>query len=174
MEPGEFAELLRLDMERRFEAVDQHFTAILAEMCQNREQAERRSQELAMYLSALGLCSGKSLEQVSREVVEKFSGQTFTTAERLVLSATAGTVFGVPEAQVEFDLYAANGTAYLIEVKFHVEPGDVLTFHRKADFAVQTLHHPSTRLIIALSIEEQGELLMQRLSIHYRVRTRVE
>ena len=72
------------------------------------------------------------------------------------------------------DLYAADGTAYLVEVKSHVKPGDVLTFHRKTQFAAQTLERPFTPLIIALSMEAQAERLMQTLGIQYRVRTRVE
>jgi hypothetical protein len=174
-------EALQADMDRRFEAVDQRFEAadrrfeaLIAELRQTREQAERRSRELELHLSALGLRVGRGLEHVIREVVEEFSGQTFTTAERLVLLDTEGVVFGVRGAQIEFDLYAADGAAYLVEVKSHVKPADVLSFHRKAEFAAQTLPHPFTRLIIALSMEEQAERLMQTLGIQYRVRTRVE
>jgi hypothetical protein len=161
-------------MDRRFEAVDRHFEAIIGEMRQTREQAERRSRELELHLSALGLRVGRGLEHVIREIVEEFSGQTFTTADRLVLIDTEGVVFGVRGAQIEFDLYAADGTAYLVEVKSHVKPGDVLTFHRKTQFAAQTLQRPFTPLIIALSMEAQAERLMQTLGIQYRVRTRVE
>jgi hypothetical protein len=161
-------------VDRRFEAVDRRFEAIIGEMRQTREQAERRSRELELHLSALGLRVGRGLEHVIREIVEEFSGQTFTTADRLVLIDTEGVVFGVRGAQIEFDLYAADGTAYLVEVKSHVKPGDVLTFHRKTQFAAQTLQRPFTPLIIALSMEAQAERLMQTLGIQYRVRTRVE
>jgi hypothetical protein len=174
-------EALQANMDRRFETVDQRFEAadrrfetLIAELRQTREQAERRSRELDLHLSALGLRVGRGLEHIIREVVEEFSGQTFTTAERLVLIDTEGVVFGVRGAQIEFDLYAADGAAYLVEVKSHVKPGDVLTFHRKAEFAAQTLPRPFTRLIIALSMEEQAERLMQSLGMQYRVRTRVE
>ena len=161
-------------VDRRFEAVDRRFEAIIGEMRQTREQAERRSRELELHLSALGLRVGRGLEHVIREIVEEFSGQTFTTADRLVLIDTEGVVFGVRGAQIEFDLYAADGTAYLVEVKSHVKPGDVLTFHRKTQFTAQTLQRPFTPLIIALSMEAQAERLMQTLGIQYRVRTRVE
>jgi hypothetical protein len=161
-------------VDQRFEAVDRRFEALIAEMRQTREQAERRSRELELHLSALGLRVGRGLEHVIREVVEEFSGQIFTTAERLVLIDTEGVVFGVRGAQIEFDLYAANGAAYLVEVKSHVKPGDVLTFHRKAEFAAQTLGRPLIPLIVALSMEEQAERLMQTLGMQYRVRTRME
>jgi hypothetical protein len=159
---------------QRFEAVDRRFEAVLTEMRETRERADRRYRELELHLSALGLRVGRGLEHVIREIVEEFSGQTFTTAERLVLTDAEGVVFGVRGAQVEFDLYAADGTAYLVEVKSHVKPADVLTFHRKADFAAQMLQRPFTRLMVALSMEEQAERLMQTLGIQHRIRTRVE
>lgn len=165
---------LREEATRRFEAVDHRFEAMLAELRQGREQAERRGRELELHLSALGLRVGRGLEHVIREVVEEFSGQTFVTAERLVLPDPEGVVFGVRGAQIEFDLYATDGAAYLVEVKSHVKPGDVLSFHRKAEFAAQALGRPFTRLIIALSMEEEAERLMQALGIRYRVRTRVD
>src|SRR5918996_263421 len=93
-------------VDRRFEAVDRRFEAIIGEMRQTREHAERRSRELELHLSALGLRVGRGLEHVIREIVEEFSGQTFTTADRLVLIDTEGVVFGVRGAQIEFDLYA--------------------------------------------------------------------
>ena len=198
MQPQEFAQLLRAELPRllrehpevRHEIWGlmlevfpsrQEFGSLLEELRAFREDSnrrfeamERRSRELELHLSALGLRVGRGLEHVIREVVEEFSGQTFTTAERLVLIDTEGVVFGVRGAQIEFDLYAADGAAYLVEVKSHVKPGDVLTFHRKAEFAAQTLGRPLIPFIVALSMEEQAERLMQTLGMQYRVRTRVE
>lgn len=94
-------EELRVDMDRRFGAVDQRFEAIdhrfealLAEMRETRERADRRYRELELHLSALGLCVGRGLGHVIREIVEEFSGQTFTTAERLVLTDAGGRLWG--------------------------------------------------------------------------------
>lgn len=88
-------EALRVDMERRFEAVERRFEDLLTELRQTRELGERRSRELELHLSALGLRVGRGLEHVIREIVEEFSGQTFTTADRLVLNDTEEVVFGV-------------------------------------------------------------------------------
>lgn len=152
---------LREDMDRRFEATRQEIQAL-------REDIGR----LELHMSALGLRVGRGLEHIIRGMVEKFSGQTFATADRLVLTDTEGEVF-VKGAQVEFDLYASDGTAYLVEVKSHVEVEDVFHFQRKFEFAKRRLGREVIPMIIALSAEEKAERLMQSLGIQYIVRTHV-
>jgi hypothetical protein len=78
---------------------------------------------------------GYGLEQAVRDVVEEFAGETFPFAERLLLQDESGEVYGVVGADVEFDLYAHNSAAYLVEVKSHLKTHDVLIFHRKVRFA---------------------------------------
>lgn len=114
------------------------------------------------------------MEQVVKEVVEEFAGQDFPFAERLVLRDEAGEVFGVAGAEVEFDLYAHNGTAYLVEVKSHLKANDVLTFHRKVRFAEGKPGRPVIPLIIALSMAPGAERMMRELKVRYRVRSVVE
>ena len=115
-----------------------------------------------------------SLEFIVKGIVEEFAGESFPLADRLVLVDTAGEVFGVPGAEVEFDLYAHNGRAYLVEVKSHLKTDDVLKFQRKAMFAETKVGRPLTRLIIALSMDSRAEALMQRLGIEYQVRSTLE
>jgi len=146
-------------MDRRFEAIDRRFEGVIAEL---REQR--------LHLAALGGRVGRGLESVVKSVVEEFAGTSFPSAERLVLVDSDGELFGVPGAAVEFDLYAHNGSAYLVEVKSHLKPNDVLMFHRKAAFAEARIGRPVTRLILALSMEPTAETLLQRLGIRYRVR----
>ena len=153
-------------MDRRFEAVDQRFEAIDRRF--EAVIAELREQRL--HLAALGGRVGRGLESVVKSVVEEFAGTSFPSAERLVLVDGDGELFGVPGAAVEFDLYAHNGTAYLVEVKSHLKPNDVLMFHRKAAFAEARIGRPVTRLVLALSMEPTAETLLQRLGIRYRVR----
>jgi hypothetical protein len=146
-------------MDRRFEAIDRRFEGVIAEL---REQR--------LHLAALGGRVGRGLESVVKSVVEEFAGTSFPSAERLVLVDSDGELFGVPGAAVEFDLYAHNGAAYLVEVKSHLKPNDVLMFHRKAAFAEARIGRPVTRLVLALSMEPTAETLLQRLGIRYRVR----
>jgi len=128
---------------------------------------------LEVHMASLGLRVGRGLEHVIRGVVEEFSGQTFTTADRLVLTDAEGEVFGVKGAQVEFDLYASDGSAFLVEVKSHLDSDDVLMFWRKFWFARRQIGREVTPMIIALSAEEKAERLMRELGIQYIVRARV-
>jgi hypothetical protein len=157
-------EVLQKNMDRRFEAMDRHFEGIMKDF---REQR--------LHLSALGGRVGFGLEYIVKEIVEEFVGHPFSfAAERLTLVDTAGEVFGVAGAEVEFDLYAHNGEAYLVEVKSHLKPTDVLSFQRKVLFAETKLGRPVKRLIIALSMDPKAETLMKQLGIQYRVRARIE
>ena len=161
----EFVEVLRElkafreENARLFEDLDRRFERVMAEL---REQR--------LHLAALGGRVGRGLESVVKSVVEEFAGASFPSAERLVLVDSDGELFGVAGAAVEFDLYAHNGAAYLVEVKSHLKPNDVLMFHRKADFAEARLGRPVTRLVLALSMEPSAEALLQRLGIRYRIR----
>jgi hypothetical protein len=168
-------------VDRRFEAVDQRFETLLHEMNQRFEAVDRRFEgviaelrEQRLHLSALGARVGRGLEFIVKGIVEEFAGESFPLADRLVLVDTEGEVFGVPGAEVEFDLYAHNGRAYLVEVKSHLKTDDVLKFQRKAVFAEAKLGRPLTRLIIALSMDSRAEALMQRLGIEYQVRATLE
>jgi hypothetical protein len=168
-------------VDRRFETVDQRFETSLREMNQRFEAADRRFEgifaelrEQRLHLSALGGRVGRGLEFLVKGIVEEFAGESFPLADRLVLVDTEGEVFGVPGAEVEFDLYAHNGRAYLVEVKSHLKTDDVLKFQRKAMFAEAKLGRPLTRLILALSMDSKAEALMQRLGIEYQVRATLE
>jgi hypothetical protein len=167
-------------MNQRFEAVDRRFEAVLQEMNQRFEAVDRRfdaidrrMDEMTVHLSSLGARVGYGLEHMVRSVVEEFAGQTFPMAERLVLLDDTGAVFGVPGAEVEFDLYARNGTAYLVEVKSHVKTGDVAPFYQKVRFAETKLGRQVTPLIIALSMERGAEQKMRQLGVKYRIRAMV-
>jgi hypothetical protein len=172
-------------MDRRFEALqremDRRFEALQREMHQGFEAADKRFEgviaelrEQRLHLAALGGRVGRGLELIVKGIVEEFAGESFPLADRLVLVDTQGEVFGVQGAEVEFDLYAHNGRAYLVEVESHLKTVDVLKFQRKAVFAEAKLGRPLTRLIIALSMDSKAEALMQRLGIEYQVRATLE
>jgi hypothetical protein len=147
---------------RRFEAVDWRFEGVIKEM-----------RGIRLELSALSGRLGHGLEHIVKGVIEEFSGETFTSVERLVLTDTSGELYGVPGAHVEFDLLLSNGTAYVVEVKSHIKQADVLAFHRKADFASRQLGRPLKKFMIAASMEERIESLLRRLEIDFIVRTRI-
>ena len=174
-------EELRQDMdrrfeavERRFEAIDRRFEAIIEELRSHREQIDnmgRELREMHIGFSSLGIRVGAGLERAIQGVVEEFAGEAFPFAERLVLRDEGGEVYGIAGAEVEFDLYAHNGKAYLVEVKSHLKPGDVLIFDRKIKFAARQLARQVIPLVIALSMEPKAEQQMRELGIKYRVRS---
>jgi hypothetical protein len=164
---------LRQDMDRRFEAVDRRFEAIIEELRHHRQQIsdmQREFREMRVGLSSLGIRVGYGLEEAIRGVVEEFAGESFPFGERLMLRDESGEVYGVAGADVEFDLYAHNGGAYLVEVKSHLKSGDVLLFGKKVKFAERKLERQVVPLVIALSMEPRAEQLMRELGIKYRVR----
>ena len=82
---------------------------------------------------------------------------------------STGEVYGVAGAPVEYDLLVSNGTAYIVDVKSHLKPDDVLTFHRKADFAARQLGCPLKKFMIAASVEDRTEPLLRQLGIDFLV-----
>jgi hypothetical protein len=158
----------------------QEFAQILAELRAFREDANRRFEAVIaelrsqrLHLSRLSGRLGYGLEYLVRGVVEEFAGKALTRSERLVLRDSQGEVFGV-EADIEFDLLASDGEAYLCEVKSHIEPDDVLRFHRKALFAAKHIGRPFVRVMIGATMEAAAEKLMKSLGIRSIVRARIE
>jgi hypothetical protein len=162
-------EAMQHDMNTRFEAVDRRFEAIIEEL----RSHGRQLRELNIHLSALGGRVGHGLEDMVKAVVEEFAGHTFPFAEHLVLRDETGEVFGVAGAEVEFDLYAHNGEAYLVEIKSHLKTSDVLSFHQKAEFARKKLGREIIPLLLALSMDTSAETVLRTLGIRYRVRATV-
>jgi hypothetical protein len=156
-------------VDRRFEAVDRRFEAVIEEL----RDHSRQLRDVNIHLSALGGRVGYGLENMVKAVVEEFAGHTFPVAERLLLRDETGEVFGVAGVEVEFDLYVHNGEAYLVEVKSHLKPSDVLSFHQKVQFARKKLGREVIPLVLALSMDAKAEESMRSLGIRYRVRATV-
>jgi hypothetical protein len=123
-----------------------------------------------LQVSSLGSRVGYGLEHVVREVVEEFAGETFPFAQHLIIRDETGEVYGVSGADVEFDLYAHNGVAYLVEVTSYLKPNDVLSFYRKVKFAEAKLGRTVIPLVIALSMDAKAEQQMKALGVKYHVR----
>jgi hypothetical protein len=167
-------EELRQDMNSRFEAVDRRFDVVTKELSRQGDELQRQGRqlrELTLQVSALGSRVGFGLEHIVREIVEEFAGATFPFLQQhLIIRDDAGEVFGVAGAEVEFDLYAHNGVAYIVEVKSHLKLTDVLSFYRKVKFAEVKLGRSLIPLVIALSMASNAEQQMKTLGIKYRVR----
>lgn len=139
-----------------------------------REHLEVRHERLDMMLDAFPLrweyAAVLGEMYAWRGVIEEFAEETFPCAERLVLRDESGEVYGIAGAEVEFDLYAHNGRAYIGEVKSYLKFGVVIAFHKKVIFAARKLERQVTPLMIALSATPRTEQQMRELRIKYRVR----
>ena len=159
-------EEMRQDMNSRFEVV----TTELRRQGDELHRLGQQLRDLTLQVSSLGSRVGYGLEHVVREVVEEFAGETFPFAQHLIIRDETGEVFGVSGADVEFDLYAHNGVAYLVEVKSYLKPNDVLSFYRKVKFAEAKLGRTVIPLVIALSMDAKAEQQMKALGVKYHVR----
>jgi hypothetical protein len=170
-------------IERRFEAVDRRFEAVerrFEAVDRRFEALERRLEgvitdlrDLRLEVSALSGRLGRGLEDIVRQTVERFSGQKFREAKRLVLQDEAGELYGVP-AEVEFDLYLADDLSWVVEVKSHVKTGDVLNFYRKKLFAEAQLGRPLKGLLISASIDRQAKKRCRELGLEVMCRAVVQ
>lgn len=104
------------------------------------------------------------LEEIIRETVEEFSGQTFEKIEHLWLRDEEGELYGFP-VDVEYDLYLEDTVSCVVEVNYHTKPGDVLIFHRKSSFAEKQLEKKIKPIIITMSITDAAKKKCEELGI---------
>ena len=149
-------------MNQRFEKVDQRF-----------DEMARNQREIQLTVSALGGCVGHGLEEIIKQTVEEFSGQTFRKIEHLWLRDAEGELYGVP-ADVEYDLYLEDTVNYVVEVKSHTKLGDVLNFRRKSAFAEKCLEKKIQPIIISVSVTETAKKKCKELGIDLIARSVVE
>ncbi|PXF56686.1 MAG: hypothetical protein C4B59_16495 [Candidatus Methanogaster sp.] len=154
-----FEEVNRM-MNQRFEEVNRRFE----EMDTRFEVMYRSQREVRLEVSALGGRIGYGLEEIIRQTVEEFSGQSFKKFEHLRLRDSEGELYGIP-ADVEYDLYLEDSVNYVVEVKSHIKPGDVLIFHRKSLFAEKQLLKRIKPIMISASITKDAKKKCKELGI---------
>ena len=156
-------------MDQRFERVDQRFERV----DQRFDEMARNQREIQLTVSALGGRVGHGLEEIIKQTVEEFSGQTFRKIEHLWLRDAEGELYGVP-ADVEYDLYLEDTVNYVVEVKSHTKLGDVLNFHRKSAFAEKCLEKKIQPIIISVSVTETAKKKCRELGIDLIARSVVQ
>ena len=156
-------------VDQRFERVDQRFEKV----DQRFDEMARNQREIQLTVSALGGRVGHGLEEIIKQTVEEFSGQTFRKIEHLWLRDAEGELYGVP-ADVEYDLYLEDTVNYVVEVKSHTKLGDVLNFRRKSAFAEKCLEKKIQPIIISVSVTETAKKKCKELGIDLIARSVVE
>ena len=163
-------------MNQRFEKVDQRFEKMdqrFERVDQRFDEMARNQREIQLTVSALGGRVGHGLEEIIKQTVEEFSGQTFRKIEHLWLRDAEGELYGVP-ADVEYDLYLEDTVNYVVEVKSHTKLGDVLNFRRKSAFAEKCLEKKIQPIIISVSVTETAKKKCKELGIDLIARSVVE
>lgn len=107
----EFGEMLA-----EIRALREDFSHHAEETARRFEELVREMRGIRLEVAALSGRLGYGLEHIVPGVIEEFSGETFSRVERLILTDDSDELYGVPGAQVEFDLPLSNGTAYVVEV----------------------------------------------------------
>ncbi len=156
-------------VDQRFERVDQRFEKV----DQRFDEMARNQREIQLTVSALGGRVGHGLEEIIKQTVEEFSGQTFRKIEHLWLRDAEGELYGVP-ADVEYDLYLEDTVNCIVEVKSHTKLGDVLNFRRKSAFAEKCLEKKIQPIIISVSVTETAKKKCKELGIDLIARSVVE
>jgi hypothetical protein len=157
------------NMDKRFEKMDQRFERV----DQRFDEMARNQREIQLTVSALGGRVGRGLEEIIKQTVEEFSGQTFKKIEHLWLRDAEGELYGVP-ADVEYDLYLEDTVNYVVEVKSHTKLGDVLNFRRKSVFAEKCLEKEIRPIIISVSVTETAKKKCKELGIDLIARSVVQ
>jgi len=160
---------LKEDGNRRFEEICQRFEKVDHRF----DEMARNQREIQLTVSALGGRVGHGLEEIIKQTVEEFSGQTFEKIEHLWLRDAEGELYGVP-ADVEYDLYLEDTVNYVVEVKSHTKLGDVLNFRRKSAFAEKCLEKKIQPIIISVSVTETAKKKCKELGIDLIARSVVE
>ena len=141
-----------LGLEEILKRLDRHE----AELVRLREDMNRGFELIERHISALGARWGLMAEDAFREglrgLLEKELG---LKVERWRVYDDAGIVFGYP-SEVEVDIAVSDGKLILIEVSSHVRASDVLQFKRKAElYEKMTGRKPDKLIIVTPYIDEK-------------------
>jgi len=151
-----------LGLEEILKRLDRHE----AELIRLREDMNRGFELIERHISALGARWGLMAEDAFREglrgLLERELG---LKVERWRAYDNAGIVFGYP-SEVEANIAVSDGKLILIEVSSHVRASDVLQFRRKAElYEKMTGRKPDRLIIVTPYIEEKALEAARQLGV---------
>ena len=130
-----------------------------------REDFNRLSERLDFKISALGARWGLMSERAFREglrlIVEKYFGGT---VRRWVYYDERGFVYGKP-SEIDVDVLVRDKEHLLIEVKAHVDKGDVAEFYRKGLLYEEVNGVRPRLIIISPFVRQRAMSLAAKLGI---------
>jgi len=152
---------LREDFNRQQRQIE----GLMEEIKRLREDFNRLSERLDFKISALGARWGLMSERAFREglrlIVEKYFGGT---VRRWVYYDERGFVYGKP-SEIDVDVLVRDKEHLLIEVKAHVDKGDVAEFYRKGLLYEEVNGVRPRLIIISPFVRQRAMSLAAKLGI---------
>ena len=157
---------LREDMVEGFKRHDAEIIKLREDMNKLREDINRGFELVERHISALGARWGLMAEDAFRESLRGLLAKELGfKVERWRAYDEMGMVFGYP-SEVEVDVAVSDEKLILIEVSSHVRTSDVLQFRRKAELYERVAERRPDRLIIVTPyIDEKALEAARRLEI---------
>ena len=151
---------------RKFEKYDERFLSIEEEIKRLREDMNRGFELVNRHISALGARWGLIAEEAFREGLKNILEKEFgLKVEKWRAYDEGGIVFGYP-SEVEVDIAVRDGRILLIEVSSHAKAADVLQFKKKAElYEKKTGKRPDRLLMVTPYIDEKAVEASRKLGI---------
>ena len=151
-----------LGLEEILKRLDRHE----AELVRLREDMNRGFELVERHISALGARWGVMAESAFREslrgLLERELGYR---VEKWTVFDEAGKVYGYPSV-VDVDITARDGKLILVEVSSHIKASDISTFRRKAElYTEKTGKKPEKLVIVTPYIDDRAVQAAKELEI---------
>jgi len=148
----------RLDRhEERLVKLEERLVKLERELVKLRRDMNRGFELVNRHISALGARWGLMAEEAFRESLRGILGRELgLKVERWKAFDEKGLVFGYP-SEVEIDVAITDGKTILVEVSSHVKPSDVYMFKRKAElYAEKTGRKPDRLLMVTPFVDDKA------------------
>jgi len=150
--------LLGLDeVIKRLDRHEERLVKLERELVKLRRDMNRGFELVYRHISALGARWGLMAEEAFRESLRGILGRELgLKVERWKAFDEKGLVFGYP-SEVEIDVAITDGKTILVEVSSHVKPSDVYMFKRKAElYAEKTGRKPDRLLMVTPFVDDKA------------------
>jgi len=150
--------LLGLDeVIKRLDRHEERLVKLERELVKLRRDMNRGFELVNRHISALGARWGLMAEETFRESLRGILGRELgLKVERWKAFDEKGLVFGYP-SEVEIDVAITDDKTILVEVSSHVKPSDVYMFKRKAElYAEKTGRKPGRLLMVTPFVDDKA------------------
>ncbi|MDI6734963.1 MAG: DUF3782 domain-containing protein [bacterium] len=172
--------IFRKEAQQRFEATDKRFEEMHKEMLSRFEAADKRfdtvdkqlevqhkeTRKLGMSIRTIGSRWGKETEVTIRKTLQELLLKKIEAKEvsEWKVKDKEGKV-GVPNSQIQMDLLIRNGQHFLAEIKSSADEAHVDRLYKIGELYTEKVGIVPKLLFVAVTMEEEGVNLCQKLGI---------